>query len=104
MTEAERHIIRSLDNCRLKAFSWSKSFIRNMAALEKSKPETVLSENQKEWLLRMVFMYRKQLPSLYALLRHIPECSKKDNSKPARTDTIVIPERKQPETEQLKLF
>ena len=56
--------------------SFDKRFARNISAIASSSPEKELSEKQAEWLFRLLFKYRKQLPELYLKHSKNPLCSR----------------------------
>lgn len=74
-TSEERHIALEL---RLKVTfqvaSWNKRFCRSMYDLAKSDGEA--TECQKQWLYRMVYTYRKQVPELYEKYKFHEHCIK----------------------------
>lgn len=55
-------IIRGLRNATMLSGSWDKRFTERMYF---SKQDYVLTESQIEWLFRLLYKYRKQLPELY---------------------------------------
>ncbi len=75
MTEDQILIIESLNTCKLLPGSWNKRFIKSIVGIFKTEPNKVLSEQQNEWLYRLVYTYRRQIPEIYNKFRHIPQCA-----------------------------
>jgi hypothetical protein len=76
MTREEIHIAKMLDRCRLLPGAWNKRFIRGMASLAITSPGKELTEKQKEWLYRLLYTYRKQLPKTYNRFSTHQYCNK----------------------------
>jgi hypothetical protein len=74
MTAAEHQICRALGNVRYLPATFDKRFGNNVSGYGIEKQ---LSEEQKEWIYRILYKYRKQLPKLYELHKKHPHCSKK---------------------------
>lgn len=49
---------------------------RFMRSIEYFKPDTELTEKQSEWVYRLLFKYRKQLPNLYSKHQNNPLCKR----------------------------
>lgn len=62
MTSEQHEIIKGLRIARMLPGSWDKSFSEKLYF---SKPDFKLSETQSEWIFRLLYKYRKQLPDLY---------------------------------------
>jgi len=74
MTASEHQICRALGNVRFLPATFDKRFAGNASSWGIEKE---LSEGQKEWIYRILYKYRKQLPKLYELHKNHPHCSKK---------------------------
>jgi hypothetical protein len=63
MTEAEVLISEALGRCSFLPASWDKRFCRDMAFIAERSREVEISEYQNANLLRLVYKYRRQLPT-----------------------------------------
>lgn len=115
MTGDEILIISKLTAVRFLPGSWAKRFVNDIASI--AKPETELSEKQSEWIYRLLFTYRKQVPHTYSKYKHHKHCRKAPKQtllppvapdwKPERTKEdfqAKKPERKGTSSPQLPLF
>jgi hypothetical protein len=59
MTDDERAAVAGLWRCTFLPGSWDKRFARALAQRDASKP---LSDKQRDWLWRLVWKYRRQIP------------------------------------------
>lgn len=74
MTIEEIEIINNIYNrVRFIPGSWDKRFIRDLY----SGTGKELTPPQSEWLYRILYKYRKQLPRTYERYKHHPHCSRK---------------------------
>jgi len=71
---SHRGIIKQLSECSMLPGGWDKRFIKNLASL---KPDADLTESQIEWIFRLLYKYRAQLPQLYKQHQNNPLCSRK---------------------------
>lgn len=56
--------------------SWDKRMAGSLCGMARvGKGE--LTEKQNEWMYRLLYKYRRQIPSIYEKYKHVPECSKK---------------------------
>lgn len=63
MTQDEITIISKLYACKFAPGTWTKKIVNDMYS---SISETLkLSEKQEEWIYRILYKYRKQLPFTY---------------------------------------
>lgn len=74
MTEEHFNICNALSMVNCLPGTWDKRFIHSVSFV---KPDTELSESQIEWIFRLLYKYRKQIPNTYALHQNNPLCSKK---------------------------
>ena len=77
MTADQIEISLALGNLRFLPGSFDNRFAHNVAARAKAEPGKVLTESQNEWLLRILYKYRGQLPALYQKHKNNPHCSQK---------------------------
>lgn len=79
MTNEQHEIIRQLhEGVTILPGTWDKRFIRSMFF---SKPNYNLSEGQNEWIFKLLYKYRKQIPGLYNIHKNHPLCKKHENLK-----------------------
>jgi len=77
MTADEIKICTSLKYCVTHLpGTWNKRFANNLAAQAENKPESDLTEKQKEWMYRLLYTYRRQVPELYNQFKDHPHCKK----------------------------
>lgn len=77
MTAEQREICIKLGNLRYLPGSWDKKFARNVYG--KAVDGKELTETQKEWIYRLLYKYRGQVPVLYQKHKGHPHCSRKPN-------------------------
>lgn len=65
MTDIERAAVAGLWRCTFLPGTWDKRFSRALAKRDASKP---LSEKQQEWLWKLVWKYRRQIPEQRVIL------------------------------------
>ena len=66
MTLNEKYIITHLySKVTMLPGSWNKRFIRNLYYSAISENEIELTEKQQEWIYRLTYTYRKQIPQVY---------------------------------------
>lgn len=73
MTEQEAHICKCLGNVTCLG-GFDKRFMNAVAVQATNKPESELSDKQKEWMFRLLYKYRRQLPNLYKRYQTHPHC------------------------------
>ena len=73
MTIDQLRICKALFSVRYLPGSWDKRMGKSLYYL------TELTESQNEWMYRLLYKYRKQLPSLYESHKNNPLCTKKLN-------------------------
>lgn len=76
MTKDEIEICINLGKVSYLPASFDKRFGNSMHSLAINSPEKELSESQKEWIYRLVYKYRKQLPLTYEKYKSNPMCSR----------------------------
>lgn len=57
--------------------SFDKRFANNMAALAESGKPINLSQGQEEWVFRILYKYRKQIPQIYERYKTHHLCQRK---------------------------
>lgn len=77
MTNDEQTICKAIGTVRFLPGSWDKRFANNMAALAVSDPQVELSAGMKEWIYRILYKYRRQLPVVYNRFKDHPHCNQK---------------------------
>jgi hypothetical protein len=80
MTEDQKLICRALGAVNYLPGSFDKRFGNNLSQMAKENPEKELSEKQNEWMFRLLYKYRKQLPLPYHTHKDNPLCSPKINT------------------------
>lgn len=58
--------------------SWDKRFAHQMYQHAFKTPEKELTISQREWIFRLLYKYRRQVPEMYEKFQNVPECSRKD--------------------------
>lgn len=76
MTTDEISIATLLNSCSLLPGSFNKRFIKSIYYQAINKPESELTEKQKEWLFRLLYTYRGQVPETYKKYSDNPFCRK----------------------------
>ena len=77
MTKEQIEICNNFAIVRFMPASFDKRFAGNLTSLAKYSPEKELTEKQNEWMFRLLYKYRKQLPKTYEKHKGNPLCSKK---------------------------
>jgi hypothetical protein len=76
MTTDQKQICLSLGKVSYLPASFDKRFGYNLHSLAIHDPEKELSEAQNEWMYRLLYKYRKQLPETYNRFKDNPFCSR----------------------------
>lgn len=74
MTQEQKEICLALGGVTYLPGSFDKRFGRNLYGIAESKPDKELSEKQNEWMYRLLYKYRKQLPRTYEKYKSNPFC------------------------------
>lgn len=82
MTTEQIEICKALGKVRYLPASFDKRFGNNLCSLSFTQPEKELSEKQNEWMYRLLYKYRKQLPVTYEKYKSNPLCSQREDKKP----------------------
>lgn len=75
MTNDQKYICIGLGTVRYLPGTFDKRLGNNLCALVSNNPEKELSDKQNEWMYRLLYKYRKQLPSIYERYKNNPLCS-----------------------------
>lgn len=65
MTPEQMSIAKALGNVTYLPASFDKRMGLNMSYLAHNNPDKEISEKQNEWLYRLLYKYRKQIPNTY---------------------------------------
>jgi hypothetical protein len=87
MTIEQRLICTNLGKVNYLPGSWDKRFGNNLHSIAKTEPAKELTEGQNEWMFRLLYKYRKQLPKTYEKFKSNPMCSRKEK----RVEFIPLP-------------
>jgi hypothetical protein len=79
MTIEQVVICKALGSVRYSAGSFDKRFGNNLSGIAENDSARELTNSQNEWMFRLLYKYRNQLPALYERFKGVPDCSKKDN-------------------------
>lgn len=63
MTALQQLRAKSLAACTMCPGSWEKRFSRDMASIATARPEMILTSKQIEWLNKLSWRFRRQMPS-----------------------------------------
>jgi len=74
MTSDQLEIINILSQVTMQMGSWDNRFIKRIVH---TPTEKTLTENQDEWLYRLLYKYRKQAPVVYKKFSTNPHCQQK---------------------------
>lgn len=77
MIPEHRIIAAALGTVRYLPATFDKRFGNSMAALAKHGSHKEITDFQKEWIYRLLYKYRKQLPKLYEKYKNNEFCNKK---------------------------
>lgn len=78
MTKDQQLICVNLGRVRYLPGTFDKRFGNKLSSIAQVSPEKELSEKQVEWMYRLLYKYRKQLPKTYELNKNNPLCSRKE--------------------------
>lgn len=76
MSADELLIVEKLSGCNYAPGTWSKRFITDMFHIAKASSEYLLAEPQREWIYRVLYQKRKQVPFTYEKFKSHPHCRK----------------------------
>jgi len=77
MTPEEILIAKNLGTVKTLPGSWAKKFITVMHYKAEHLAGIDLTDSQKEWLFRLLYTYRKQIPDIYKKFNWHPFCKPK---------------------------
>ena len=78
MTTAEIEISISFNRVTFLPGSWDKRYARQWANQAESNPAYELTDKQSEWIYRLLYKYRRQLPDIYEKYKDHPLCCRKE--------------------------
>lgn len=84
MTIDQQRICIALGTVSYLPASFDKRFGNNLCALAETQPDKELSEKQNEWMYRLLYKYRKQLPNTYARYKNHPLCARAEKKTPSQ--------------------
>lgn len=85
MTPAEYRISIALERVRCLPGGWDKRFIKSIVYKRATAPKTGLTKKQHQWLLRLLYKFRAQVPYTYALFAQTKHCRRAPKSTPKPT-------------------
>lgn len=74
MTPEQKEIAMSFMHVTFLPRSWNKRFAQSMIYIAVKEPEQELTDSQTEWLYRLLYTYRKQIPNTYLKYQNNPNC------------------------------
>lgn len=74
MSTDELLIIEKLNACKYAPGTWAKRFVRDLHKTSQETPNVELSDRQREWVYRVLYSKRKQLPATYQRFKDHPHC------------------------------
>lgn len=77
MTPEQIEIAKALRTIKFIPGSFDGWFVRNMASKATILPGIEITEGQNEWLYRILYKYRNQVPLIYNKYKGNQNCSKK---------------------------
>lgn len=85
--------------------TWDKSFVRKLYSTDWTK-EKVLTDKQEEWIYRLLYKYRRQIPHIYEKHKTNPFCAKRPAGNYPKMEPAAespAPIIKEPDHSQLNL-
>jgi hypothetical protein len=76
MTPEQIEIALSFNRVTFLPGSWNKMFAHSLNSQAKNRPELELSKAQDEWMYRILYTFRKQIPDVYQKYCNNPNCKK----------------------------
>ena len=76
MTQEQIEIAMSFMHVVFLPGAWNKRFAQSMIYKARVESTKELTDAQNEWLYRILFTYRKQIPDVYEKYRDNPLCQK----------------------------
>lgn len=77
MTPEQREIAISFDKVTFLPGTWNKRFAASMSTKARYATEIDLTEKENEWLYRLLYTFRRQIPEVYEKYQSNPNCRKK---------------------------
>lgn len=79
MTKEEIEIAKSFDRITFLPGSWNKRFAQGVKSQAILRPGDELSGKQKEWMYRILYTFRRQIPDVYEKYKFNEWCQKAKN-------------------------
>lgn len=79
MTPEQIEICVMLGGANYLPASFDKRFAHNLFRLATAAPHKELTEKQNEWMYRLLYKYRRQMPRTYEKYKNHPMCAIKTN-------------------------
>ena len=76
MTTEQVAICTALGHCRFLPGTFDKRFSSKVAGIAELHPDQELTEKQIEWMYKLLYKYRKQIPNTYEKFKDNPLCIK----------------------------
>jgi len=76
MTTEQIEIAKAFVNVTFLPGSWNKRFAQTMMIKATNSPEENISEKSNEWLYRLLYTYRRQIPRTYERYKDNQFCKK----------------------------
>lgn len=89
MTKEQIDICLALGRVRYLPGTFDKRLGNNLNAIASNTPEKELSEKQNEWMYRLLYKYRKQLPNTYERFKNNPLCARKEADTNTKSQTVT---------------
>lgn len=75
MTDDQKNICVKLGNVKYLPGTWDKRMGNSLCNIALNSPDKELTDKQNEWMYRLLYKYRKQLPVTYEKFKHVEFCS-----------------------------
>lgn len=76
MTPEQINISKGLGTVTTLSGGFDKRFMSNISAIAENTPDKEITDKQNEWMYRLLYKYRRQLPGLYEKHKTNPYCCK----------------------------
>lgn len=76
MSPDEIKIARSFSRITFAPATFNKRFALNMNSLAETNPDQEITEKQREWMYRILYTFRRQVPDIYRQFENHEYCRK----------------------------
>ncbi len=76
MTSDEIKIALAFNRVTFLPGSFDKRLASNMSGIAEHSPESPITEKQSEWMYRLLYKYRRQIPDVYEKFRDHKHCNR----------------------------